>query len=170
MIGSENLGTFVTELQNYLGTVFQEMTVYSGFQKSPDYREWKTPALSISLTSVKTAPISFDDYLGAAENGLSYGERFGIQGELTLAFTLFFPVKETEQYANTFFLNLVNELLFWENADFYEFNCKPVAFSEHSQCFMLEAEGKTKQILLKTEESVLLKGVQITAIPEKGGD
>ena len=167
MISAGKLETLIQGLRDYLETLFPQIEVYCGFRREPDYREWKTPALSVGLNGVKTTPIGFEDYLGSVQNGLTYGECFGPQAELTMSFTLFFSMGETEEFANGFFMDLVNGLLFWQEAEFYELSCKPVAFSEHSQCFVLEAEGKVKRILTRTEESVLLTGVKVTAIPEK---
>jgi hypothetical protein len=167
MIGSETLNTFLEELRDYLRTLFPEMRVCCGFRKEPDYREWEVPVLSLAVNGVKTEPVGFQNYLGAVQNDLTYGECFGSQAEVTLAFTLFFPLEETKQFETSFFLELAEGLLFWQEADFYEMNCKPVVFSEHSQCFILEAEGKTRQVLAQTEESVLLTGVKVIAAPQQ---
>lgn len=161
MMVQSTLTQIKNEVIAKLDTALTNIRILDGFCREQFFGEVNVTSLAVKISSVKTAAAAFDNFLGGGMSGQEWQDFNGEQAETAFSFNLFLPLCENVIAHSNVFEQICYALRETASAEFFEFYCSALEFSESAQCFVCTFSAKANCLLVETAQAVLLSDFEL---------
>jgi hypothetical protein len=161
MIASTEMMEMKKQITQLLQQTISGVDVTEGFSPQQYFLTLRRPMICVTIQSVSAQKSALENYIGVGFDDSTSRDLYGYFCDVVVGISLYLPKGYKEKDGNDLFLTICSQLLFDQNYEFEEIDCKEMDFDEKIQAFILPITAKTSLILTREEDFAVISDIQV---------